>query len=265
MKINWGKPIIEGIKFSLHPKRWIYFFILDFLVISASIFVVINNLSSMAFLLYDTETADLSYFLTYFWPLFIFIVIYFLFNLLITGAVIHQSYKPKEQKKSWYVSGSKYPSLIAANLIIVALTLILSLVPYIGWLLGIVISIILFFTLVSIVLNKHGFYKGLKDSWNIFVKNPLRVFVAWLLIAVVSIVILFIFALPLIVFILSLILTAQNLGLAVAVLQFKNQLPIFVITGIILLIGVAILRVFSLKAQTDFYQQFKKKKFLGIF
>jgi hypothetical protein len=55
------------------------------------------------------------------------------------------------------------------------------------------------------------------------------------------------------------------LGLAVAVLQFKNQLPIFVITGIILLIGVAILRVFSLKAQTDFYQQFKKKKFLGIF
>jgi hypothetical protein len=130
-------------------------------------------------------------------------------------------------------------------------------VPYVGWLIGIFVSILLFFPFQVIIGKKKGFYEGLKESYDIFRKHWAYVIGVYLILTLMIIVILLVFSLPMLILAFS-VLTSESASVSLLILV-KEQMSLIIIAGIILLLGLAISRAFSLKAQTEFYLKFTKK------
>jgi hypothetical protein len=266
MRINWSKPLSEGLKFGFYPHRWLQLFAVDLVFVSLIISLVYSSLSDIAYIISSMKTETGRFLvlslLSYIWIPIIILILWFIVRIWINGAIIHQSWKTKNSEigKSWRYACRKYPSLLVAIIIIGLLSILVSIVPYVGWILTIVFSWIFYFTLQSIMIRSRGFYEGLDDSYKIFMKNPFEVIVIWLIIAIVNVVIIGIFALPLASLLLANIFYLANAsGVASLLLMFKDQLAFFLISGLLFLIGVSIATAFSLKAQVEFYLQLRKR------
>jgi len=266
MKIDWSKALGEGLKFGFHPKRWFQLFVVDVFFISIIFYAIYLSISDIIYIISSLGAgADrflffslLNYILI---PAVVFII-WFLVRIWINGSIIYQSWKTqnKEIVKSWRYSCKKYPSLFLAILIITLIAMLVSIVPYIGWILSIIVSLVFYFALQVIIIRNTGFYEGLDDSYKIFRKNPFEVIIIWLIILIVNIVIFGVFALPFASFLLSNIFyLAQNTGVASLILMFKERMLFFVISGLILFVGISIAGAFTFKAQVEFYLQLKKR------
>jgi hypothetical protein len=263
MKINWGKTILEGLKFGFHPKRWLQIFGIDLIFISLILISILSNLSDIFFILSELEQSPfmIGSLLGYLMIPFILFVIWILVRLWMEGSIIYQSWKTKnsEIQKSWTYACKKYPSLLVAQIIIIILVGLVSMIPYAGWLMGIVITWILFFTFQIIIIKNSGFYEGLSGSYSIFKKNPLEIIIMWLLIAIISSLISIVFAIPLIAMFLGFVFTASEIVPLGFVALIRSQLALLIIGGYIFFIGTSIAKSFSLKTQVGFYLQIKKR------
>lgn len=265
MKIKWGATLKNGLNFCWYPKRWLPFFVLDFLIIFGIFTFIYYNITSLIYISAALTTQDISLLLSYL-PLFLSIIIllilWFFLRLWITGAVIHQSYKAKEFRNSYNIAYKKYLSLIGVALVISILNYLFGLIPWVGFILTILITLIFFFAFQGVIIKSSGFYEALINSWKIFKNNILRVFIMWLLIAIISLLIISIFSIPIVALFLFIL---ANVSIESPLLSFllsiQSNLPFLIITGIIFLIGTAISNVFSLKTQTEFYLQIVKKRF----
>jgi len=266
MKIDWSKALGDGLRFGFHPKRWLQLFVVDAVFLSLILYAIYSNLSDMIYIISSLGIAAdrflimslLNYILI---PVFVFIV-WFLVRIWMQGSIIYQGWKTKDSEigKSWRFACRKYPSLLLALLIITLVSVLVSMIPYIGFILAIVISWIFYFALQAIIIRNIGFYEGLEDSYKIFRKHPFEVIVIWLVILIVNIVIFGIFALPFAYLLLANIFyLAQTTGLASLLLMLKEQMLFFVTAGLILLIGISITTAFTLKAQVEFYLQLRKR------
>ena len=266
MTIDYAAPLKKAFSFCLEPKRWLPFFIIDLAFLSVAFALILSN--SLFFLYILAGVQDIGLYgdaALFFLEIFGLFIGWLLVTIWVNGAVIHQSYKEKEFAKSWTVSRKRYLSLLGVTAITAMVALLAGVVPYVGWLLSLLVGIVFFFGLQSVIVKEHGFMKALEDSWHIFKHQPFKVFLMWILISVLSIVILAIFALPLLALAFRMIIslagttevTAETILNLLYVLE--NQLPLLVISGIIFVLGMAISRAFSIKAQTEFYLQLKKK------
>ena len=273
MKIDYADALKSGLKFCIQPKRWLPFFITDLAFASVGLIVLLSNIDSLLYFLSGLENP------VYMGPaLGIFLSLIGLFagwvliNIWINGAVIHQSLKEKEFDKSWRVSKSKYLSLLAVGVITTFISIcgniIFGAIPYAGGALTIVFSIlvaiIFFFPYQSVIVKGNGFYKALEDSVKIFKRMPFTISVAWLMITVISFILALAFAIPLLALVLRTFLEASAGGTVSAamsmIFSIQADLTMFIVAGIIFLLGMAIVRAFSLKAQTEFYLQIKKHR-----
>lgn len=266
MKINWSKPLSEGIKFGLHPKRWLQLFVVDIVFLSVVVSLIYFSLSDIAYIISSMRTEAGKFLLfdlfNYIWLPIIVFLLWFIVRLWMKGSIIYQSWKTKSSEigKSWNYSCKKYPSLLVAVVITTLLSFLVSLIPYMGWLLTVVISWLFYFALQSIIIKNLDFYGGLEDSYKIFKKNPFEVIVIWLLIGIVNIVIVSIFALPFAFLMLANVYyLAKTTGIASILLMFKEQISLFLASGLIFLVGISISAAFTLKAQVEFYLQLKKR------
>jgi hypothetical protein len=266
MKVDWSKALGDGLRFGFHPKRWLQLFAVDAVFISLILYAIYFNLSDMIYI-FSSLSAGADGFLIlsllkYIWiPVLIFAV-WRLVRIWIDGAIIYQGWKTKDSEigKSWRFACRKYPSLLLALLIITLVSGLVLIIPYIGFILAIVISWIFYFALQAIIIRNIGFYEGLEDSYRIFRKHPFEVIVIWLAILIVNIVIFGIFALPFAYLLLTNIFyLAQTTGLASLLLMLKEQVVFFVASGLILLIGISITTAFTLKAKAEFYLQLRKR------
>lgn len=332
MSLKWGEPLKRGLGFCWNPKRWLPFFITDLaclLFVLLYIYCSTKTLISLQAFLLLGGTGYIGSFLLFLAPLFLAGVVCFLINLWITGAVIHQSHKEREFRKSWRISCRRYSSLLAAVIIVGLLTYIVSLfytygsafTAGVGLLLIFIVSAALFFPLQIIMIKKQGFWDSLVGSWQLFQdqirgklinkKNILililvseilsipvflsssllavpygivcwslmfaflsllvfsRVCDSMVLVGIVSSLIVLIFSIPLLFVLWNILMIMQAssiLGsgvtafLRTASLIKESLLPLAT-SGIILLIGLSIAKTFSIKAQTEFYLQFRKKLF----
>jgi membrane-anchored glycerophosphoryl diester phosphodiesterase (GDPDase) len=192
-------------------------------------------------------------------------IVWALAGLWITGALIHQSYKEKEFNKSWRVSGSRYFSLLGVAVVTGLIAIAVGIVPYVGWIFSIIVGLAFFFAMQGVIIKGDGFVKALKESWNIFKRQPFKVFLMWLVISGITLLIVLIFALPAIALLFSIFADIVGGGTVTAgtfmsiAFAIENELVILVLAGIIFILGLGIARVFSMKAQTEFYEQIKKK------
>lgn len=267
MKIDYADALKKSLGFCLHPKRWLPFFILDVAFFSVTLAVIMANVPFFLYFLAGLEdTALMGPAMNLFFSVIGLFVIWVLLGIWIGGAVIHQSNKEHEFKKSWAVSFHKYLSMLGVSALTAVIAFLVSVVPYVGWLVSIVVGIALFFGLQSVIVKGNGFIKAIEDSWHIFKRQPFKVFVMWISVSAITLLILGIFAIPLLAMIFGIIVQAAAGGGVISTAMFmnlifaiENQLTMLVVSIVVFLIGFAIARTFSLKAQTEFYNQIKKK------
>jgi len=261
--VNYGKVLGGSLKFSVAPKRWVPLFALDAVFFTSALAYIIANIFMFKSIVGSGGggLAVVSTLIGAFLVLFAGFIIWMLLRLYVSGAIIHQSAKPKEFNKSWTVSRQRYLSLLAVVILISALSFIVGMVLYIGWILSIIVSIVFLFSIPVVVVKRMSFDDALREGYKIFRKKPGEVFLAWLLITIVSGIIVLIFFTPMVlaawsVFMPILIGAGGNAAGLLALISNGWSLVPF---GLVCLVGLAITNVFALCAVTRFYPEFKKK------
>ncbi len=180
MAIEWGLLLKRGLGFCWKPKRWLPFFVTDLactLLVLIYIYYNMGNFLSMIMVISLGNTAYLANFALFLAPIALIGIACALINLWISGAVIHQSYKEKEFRKSWGISCKKYPSLLGAVIVTGILTYLVSLsyisnsvasAVYVGVLLSFIASAALYFPMQIVIVKKQGFWNALVGSWQLF-------------------------------------------------------------------------------------------------
>ena len=269
--VDYAKALRKGLKFGIEPKRWLQFFIVDIVFILIALGIGFTTIPQLLALMQSTPQSidaamSMASLAGYFVALF---VVWILIRLWLAGSMIRQSFKESEMiSKSLKFGANKYLSILLATIIVAVISIIVGIVPYVGWIFSIIIALVFFFFMQGIVVDKMGFATTLESSWKIFKKKPLQVFISWLLITIVTLAIYFIFSIPAGIILLWIVMPIIPFGGAnLPQNEFFNLLmqalqtnPAGVIIGFaILLIGFAVATTFALKAQTEFYQEFKKK------
>jgi len=266
MKIDFGKVLRESLHFGFDPKRWLQLFVLNTVFFFILLGITLPNLS--VFMQGISESAGLFSFIGYTVYIMIVCVVWWLLLLFMSGAIIHQSDKGKNIKSSYSVAKEKFFSLLGASVIIIALSLIVSLVGVLGpvgsvlnMILSIILGLIFFFTLPAIVLKKQSFIDGIKDSYDIFMKNKLYVLAILIIIALIEIFILFIFMIPAFYLFFSIFvgLFTVSPSMSDIVAALNNNIVMVIVTALISIVGFSISQAFVFSALTGFYKQFRKK------
>ena len=278
MKVDYSDILKKSLKFSIRPMRWLPFFVINILFLSLFASIILSNTDLFSFmqsLQQGTQTMpDYTHMLMFFQmviSIFAVSVIWQLVKLYVTGAVTHQSYKEKEYSKSWRVSASKYLSLLLAALIVTLSIVAVSFVPYIGAFLTIVVTLIFWLFIPAIIVGNLGAIQSLQKSYNIIKNEPFTVILMWLSVVLINFLIIVLFAVPVIaLFFGPYLATMVKLASSgtfdmVSLLSFIKSNPLNMIAAaIIYTVGLSVAQTFSVKAVTEYYRKFKKKRF-GIF
>lgn len=272
--IDYVAPLKKGLIFAVKPKRFLPLLILDiaafFVVLLATMLNLseITNILNAASMVSKANSFGLFNFL---WLGLGFVVIFIVWGLIrlwIAGALVYQSYREKEYNKSWTAARQRYPVYLAATIIAAALFVGLAFIPFI-FLFAIIFGLLFFFISQTVMLGNRGVLGSLRESINIFEKNPLKVIAMAILSVIVILVIKLIFMLPLWFTLIPLFpadttmtTEAVSPGPLMSMITFLlSNLPVLVPGIIIYLIGQAVADVFFIKAQTEYYIQLKSKKF----
>lgn len=266
MKIDYADALKKALTFCLHPKRWLPFFIMDVAFFSVALALIMANVPYFLYFLAGLEeTSLMGPAANLFFSLVGLFIAWLLIGLWVNGAVVHQSNREHEFAKSWTVSRQRYLSILGVTAITALIAFAAAIVPYVGWLISIFVGIALFFGLQSVIVKGNGFVKALEDAWHIFRRQPFKVFVMWISVSSIALLILGIFSIPLLALIFNIAIEAAGGGAISTgmvmnlIFTIENQLTMLVVSIIIFMLGMAISRVFSLKAQTEFYNQIKKR------
>jgi len=267
MKLDYGKSISRAFRFGFSPKRWLPLFLLNLtlaiLIISfIMIFIpLFGNISGTQ----PDSVLTLSL-LSILGPLVLIALFWWLIAMWIIGAIINQTYKEDEYMKSWKLSLNRYLCLLAAMILVAIITGLAGAIPYVGWVFSIVFGLMFFFVMQGVMITKLGPVDALKNSYKIFRKDTLDVFLIWLISIVITLVIVAIFAIPAMIFFVGLLITfisptIPQAGLFSALLDSSQPgLLVLIVSGILVVIGMSISQAFSFKLQTEFYLQLRKKK-----
>lgn len=262
--VNYGKVIGDGLRFAVDPKRWFPFFIIDFVFMTlALVYLSANTLTLLS--IGGTQVqgaAAVAPILSAIIALLGLGIVWFLLKMYVTGAVFHQAVKPKEFDKSWKVARHRYFSLLAVVVAVTVISSIAGAIPYIGWIFSIIVGLMFFFSMPAVIVEKMGFEKSLKDSYRLFKKKTLQVFLSWLIIAIISGIIFVIFTIPLFAVawnvIFPVLLTNPG-GIEIFTTLINNAWSLFPVL-LVLLAGISIGTVFGYYAQAHFYKQLRGRR-----
>jgi len=168
VRLRYCRTLKEGIVFGANPLRWLPVFIVDSLFFSILVCAVFAGSGSHALELLSSPAGigGIAFILA----------AWFLARLWIVGGVIHQARKEKDFNKCWKISLEKFPSLLGAMALVLAISVLLGLVPFINQLLTIIVGVAFFFSLQSVVVKNKSALDALKESYSIFRRrmNPMK-------------------------------------------------------------------------------------------
>ncbi len=259
-EIKWVNPINPSLKFSVSPKRFLPFLFSDAAILLIMLLMATNNAALLEAAIAG-ETVSAEGLGLIFTGVFIF-GLWMIVNIWITGAVIHQSKNTKQYDESWRVAFRCMPTLIMALIVVSVLSFSVSVVPYIGTLLSIVIALMFLFLNQFIVLDRKSLMDSIRSSIGTFRGKMLGTFWAWLVSVVITTLMIMVFTIPLILafYVLGTEYTGED---AITSMMMHPDATLIYVTGLVMLLGIAFSRVFALKYLTEIYVQFKKKKWLS--
>lgn len=179
--LNYQQLLQKSIRFGISPKRWLPLFLVDWVFFSIMVFGVLANDSLVQGLLslhLATLTAAAG-------GILFLGLVWFLLRLWVTGAIVHQTYRPRDFSKSWTASRERYLSLLGSMIILMIASTIAGMVPFLGQLLSLLVGVVFFFILQSVMIRKRGSLNAATESWNLFMKHRKKTklnegtFIAW--------------------------------------------------------------------------------------
>lgn len=262
---DYGKTLMNALRFSADPKRWVPLFALDTVFLSMAFVYLMSNIIFLSKI--GTMAGEASFVVSLLGILAVLVImfiVWFLLGIYVNGALIYQSFRPKEYRKSWKISCERYFSLLGVSFIVGVISGLVGMVPYVGWIFSIIAGLIFFFSMPAVIVGKRSFDRALSDSYNIFRKKTVEVFITWLLIGLVSLLIVAVFAMPLVIAFISMVLPSligltESLTPAQVMSILASKFYVIVPTFLVLVVGMAISKAFSVNATTSFYQQLKVK------
>jgi len=261
-RVPWMKAARRGFRFCVWPQRWLPFFAADAAAL-VSVLLIINAMAPTSMIGFS-ESPVLSDIAPYLLILLFAVgVVWGLVSILISGALIHQSRSPKEFMQSWKVSLNRYPTLLAAAILVGIMSILVSFIPYIGFIFSISISIMFIFVNQSVILDKTKVLDALSLGAKAFRRRTGRVIVAWAINTCFTLLILAVFALPLIITYGSFVLQYGGTGAMVYMLMYLDPVWLYLEGGIFML-GLAISKTYGTKFLTEIYMEFQKRKLLSF-
>ncbi len=266
--VNFGDALRKGLRFGIEPMRWLPLFVLDLAM--ALIFLGVLFYRADEFLLMSINNGAASSFpalsvISLFIGLGLLGTAWFIIRLWIMGSLIHHSSRPRDFDRGYIVSIQSLHKLVGVVALVSLISMMASFIPVAGFILAIFVSLAFFFMLQGVVLDELGIVSTLKASWAFFRKSPFDVFVCWLLISIVSALLILPFMIPFMVVFSGAIFSslAAGSGGSPSLPAFMNSLemglPLLIGFGMIMIVGFVVSQAFSIKAQTEFYMQFRKK------
>jgi len=259
--IKWMKSVNLGLKFSVSPKRFLPFLFSDMAAVLVIMVIASSNAALMDMAL--SGGAMPAEAISVLAAGVIIFGIWMIVNLWITGAIIHQSRKPKEYNESWRITFKRLPALILVLIVVSVVSFAVSLIPYAGTLLSFIIAVSFLFVNQFIILDSTGFSKSLVSSVMTFRKKVLGTIFAWLLSVVFATLIISVFTIPM--FASFFLFGSEYAGedILTSLQMYPDNVWVYA-CGLILMLGIAISRVFAIKYLTEVYTQFKKMKWLSF-
>ncbi|MBI4162097.1 MAG: hypothetical protein HY513_00310 [Candidatus Aenigmarchaeota archaeon] len=268
MKSDFGKTISSAIKYSAVPKRMLPFFILLLPYIAALILFLDNaGVIIQAFL--TRNIGSIASLLGFALGFVILAVIIGLMTLWLNTLVVENSKRYwqgstkrllSEERKA--VKGTFLNAFIG-TVAVAVISMIVSMIPFVGWLLGIIIGLMFFAYLPASVLNRTN---GLKESYEIFMENKLETFAFWIVLAVISLVFIAIALIPALIALMAaaggalFTALAAGSGFTGVFAAIKSHLVIVAIGGIISAFLFSFVTLFDTSAKTMYYLQMAGKK-----
>lgn len=264
--VNFGEALKKGLRFCIEPKRWLPLFILDIIMFTIVIAVLLGRLNLIMSIMVESQTNPIAAlpFLNLIAGFIILGVAWFLVRMWIMGSLIHQSIRPKEFERGYKISIGRLHRIIAVVILVGIISTLAGIVPIVGFIFSLIVSWVFFFVFQGIIVDNLGIIGTMKNSLHIFKKSPFDVFIAWLLIAIISGLIMLAFGFPLLGIFFTFFLgvfqgTVDPNNIALFAFYLQSNLPTIIAFSTIALVGLELSQVFSVKAQTEFYLQMKKR------
>jgi len=267
---DYADILKKSLKFSVNPKRWLPFFIVDVALYGLMALFVLSNLGNMVSLLSSTEISleAAVAFVSFMGVILALSAVFWLIRLWVQGAVIQQSAREKDRVAGTFRYGlRRYISLLLATAVVAIIGLIVGLVPVAGSVLTLIVSMVLVFAAQGVMVSKLGFIGTLSNAYNMFRKKPGSVFLAWLATTLIALAISGIFLLPaLVIFGTALLPALVSMGTDASLLSvvsvLMQNISLLVVVGVVFLVGSSIAAAFSTKSITEFYMAWHKKKLI---
>ncbi len=169
----------------------------------------------------------------------------------------HNYANQKSLSKSADFAKSRYLRFLAAMIIVGLITGIVSAAPILGIIFAIIAAIVFFFIHQAIAVSDKHLSDAFSLSYNIAKKNILAIIITFIISAVIALVVIAIFAIP---FLLVFLGSMLSMTKTQFVPMLMANMPLFLITGIIIVIGAAFATLLTIGIKTDVYMQIRKKK-----
>lgn len=190
-------------------------------------------------------------------------------SILMKGAFIH-NYTIRDSKdgiiRSIDALGGRMKHLITITLLIILVSMVFDYIPIFGGIANIIFSFAVFFAYQELIIAKKGAIDSIKGSFSILKENWKDVIVSIIAVVISASAIIIVFLIP---FVLTLAITiadvsSQSLPVAGLIPEFSvavaRNIIGFIVSGAVVVIGLAIANLFSNGFTTDVYLQLKGKK-----
>ncbi|MCD6558044.1 MAG: hypothetical protein J7K31_03390 [Candidatus Aenigmarchaeota archaeon] len=253
-KLKISDALEKALHFAFQQKTFLPYFIFQLVVFA---FLGIPMLNMVSQIIAKNPVAAASAVTSNFGIMIIGIVIAVVLGVIIQGTYIHNYKNKKSLKVSFDFAKKRFWSLLAVLIVTGILTTIISLIPWVGWILSIIVTLGLVFGLQAVIVDKKDCVEALKTSWRIFRKEWLKVLLSIIAMAIVAIIIQGLFVIPLFFVMVSAAISFVDIGSLSALAQHSGLL---LLTGLVFLIGTAITKVFQIAFLTEIYMKLKGRR-----
>lgn len=262
MKADMGKTVSMAMHYSANPKRMLPFFVL-MLPYLAVILLMLNQVGTIIPALVSGNISAIFGLLGYVLVFVVLFVVISLIDIYLKTLVVENSRQYWSgndrllSREKAAVKGA-YFSALAASIIVALVTLVVNFIPFIGWLLSIIISLYFFTFFPAVVMKKS--INGLSDSISVFSKNKVETFVFWLLLGILTGVFAILAFIPALIAILASLGSAISTiitggGMLAAISSLQSNIVLLAIGGIITAFFFSFAVLFDASSRTFYYLQ----------
>ena len=273
MGIDIGKAVGDALRSSLSLRKILPIFLLGVIaviLIFAIVMALFGSFQNFAAGTTAQKTTTAFLFLGFILFAFVVLVIVFLLSLFFEGALTDQARrwvagKDAALSLSYPIAKRKYFSMLGATLLTVLIGFLVGIIPFVGFILSIVVSWFFLFLIPIIIVDDENATSSLEKGYRLFMNHKGHVILIWLVLIALTIVLgllalipFIIAALPLIsAFVITAIQGGSFAGFGALVSQNLGALFIGAIVTVFLFSYVIVV---SINATTFFYLQLKGSK-----